>query len=134
MIQENISAAAGVGGARKKAGNDPAAAAVTNVPSAKASFNNVVDDDDDDDVLGVFGKQPLNRKQSRSLLFDGDLDGGVEIVAGLRGGTKASDGGGKPTQWSQTQMASATDRASISIFLEEEVSILINFDWMRTVL
>jgi len=119
MIQENISAAAG--GGRKKVGTDAVAAAATNAASAQPLFNNENSDHgDDDDVLGVFGKQSVNRKQSKSLLFDGDMDGGVEIVTGLGGGTKASNADGKPTQWSQTQMASATERASISIFLEEE--------------
>lgn len=128
MIQENISAA--VGG-RKKVGADTVAAAGMNVPSEPVSFNENSDNGDDDDVLGVFGKQSANRKQSKSLLFDSDMDGGVEIVAGLGSGAKASasSGDGKPTQWSQTQMASATERASISIFLEEEVSALFTFEW-----
>jgi len=128
MIQENISAAA-AGGGRKKSGNEAAvAAAVTKTSSAQVSSatggnDEDDDDDDDDDVLGVFGKQaPLKRRQSKSLLFEGGMDGGVEIVTGLGGGAKATAGGGKPTQWSQTQMASVTEIASI--FLEEEVSII----------
>ena len=94
-----------------------------------------MDNDDDDEVLGVFGKQTHKRKKSKSLLFDGEMDGGVEIVTGLGGGAKVISAGGKPTQWSQTQMASVTEIASI--FLEEEVSIFIsllvhNFDFVVT--
>ena len=126
MIQENILAAAGAG--RSIGGNEAISAAGTTTSSAQVSYanSNIDEDDEDEDVLGVFGKkaQSQSRKQTKSLLFEGEMDGGVEIVTGLGAGTKATDGGGKPTQWSQTQMASVTERASISIFLEEEVSTL----------
>lgn len=117
--------AAGGSGGRKKANEAVAAAVIKPSPAQVSSaLEDNDDDDEDDDVLGVFGQQPPAKKQSKSLLFDGDMDGGVEIVAGLGGGTKATAGGGKPTQWSQTQMASVTEIASI--FLEEEVSTIIS--------
>lgn len=131
MIQDNISAAASGGGGRGRSsggGAVAATAAVTASSTAKVFDDNDGDDDDDDDVLGVFGSKSSSKgpKRSKSLLVEGGIDG-VEIVTGFGGGTKSSGASssaaltdGKPTQWSQTQMASVTERASI--FLEEEVS------------
>ena len=78
------------------------------------------DDDDDGDVLGVFGKKATPKKGggNQSNNAGGDLADGMS-------GAVASDG--KPTTWSETQMASKKERAVGAIFLEEEVSALTTF-------
>lgn len=137
MIQDNISAAASSGGGRGRRSSGGAVApttAVTATSAANPFDGEGGDDDDDDDVLGVFGSKSSTKgpKRSKSLLVEGGVDG-VEIVTGLGGGTRSGGASssaaaltdGKPTQWSQTQMASVTERSSI--FLEEEVSQVMLF-------
>jgi hypothetical protein len=75
------------------------------------------DDDDDEGFLEVFGKKSTpdtGRPPSKSKT--GKASGGQ--LGGRMSGTLA------PDRWSETQMASETERAAGAIFLEEEVGTL----------
>jgi hypothetical protein len=125
-IKENIAAASSSGGKdHARGGGGGRAANATSAAGAVGKGGggrdrNPFDDDDDvdKDFLEVFGKKsspgpPSQAKTVKAL--------GGELGGGMLGTFMPGD---KPTRWSETQMASETERASGAIFIEEEVGTL----------
>ena len=116
-IKENIAAAEGggvVGGGFKPKTTSSNAGGGGNMPV----FGDSDDEEEGDDILGAFGKKTTASSTSK-------LTGGQDLTADSLGGrgagaTKALSPDGKPLTWSETQMASETERASGEIFVKEE--------------
>ncbi|KAL7541186.1 hypothetical protein ACHAXR_012938 [Thalassiosira sp. AJA248-18] len=105
-VKDNMAAAEGVGMGAKVA----AAAGGREI----VSFGDDDDeDDDDDDVLGVFGSKGSPKKRGAPS----NKGGGGEIQQAVVSGAVAP---GKPTRWSETQIASEKMTVSGAVFLQEE--------------
>ena len=90
---------------------------------APSSYNvTAEDDEDDDDVLGAFGKQKEASKKTSAAAATSSGQG-KPSGRGAAPPAPAFDPNGKPTRWSDTQMASEIkERIGGAIFIEEEVS------------